>query len=203
MSSYAVRVRVVSSLVNANATAIITIPIANPSSVPVITSGASGAAVVRTPYSFQLAASGVPVPTFAVVGALPAWLKLDAGTGVLSGTPTEIGRSSFSVVATNAAGTSAAVPLTIVVVAAPIDPTTPSTGGGAGGGGAITSTGGATTPTGGSSLPGGTAGIHGSHLAETGLGETSWVSAVFASLLLGGGIVLGPIMRRRRRRAAA
>lgn len=58
-------------------------------------------ATVGTPYSYTFTASGGPAPTFAVSsGALPAGLTLTSD-GVLSGTPTASGASTFTVTASN------------------------------------------------------------------------------------------------------
>jgi uncharacterized delta-60 repeat protein len=72
---------------------------------PVIASGVPGPGVVGRLYSFMVAASGVPAPTFAVAsGRLPAGLRLDPATGAISGTPSVAGSFSFTVTATNSAG---------------------------------------------------------------------------------------------------
>ncbi|HWU22856.1 MAG TPA: Ig-like domain repeat protein, partial [Nocardioides sp.] len=58
-------------------------------------------ATVGTPYSYTFTASGGPAPTFAVSsGSLPAGLSLTSG-GVLSGTPSASGASTFTVTASN------------------------------------------------------------------------------------------------------
>jgi hypothetical protein len=58
-------------------------------------------ATVGTPYSYTFTASGRPDPTFEVSsGTLPAGLTLTSG-GVLSGTPTASGSSTFTVTASN------------------------------------------------------------------------------------------------------
>ena len=57
-------------------------------------------------YSDAIAANGSPAPTYAVTaGSLPAGLSLDANTGAITGTPSASGAYSFTVTATNSAGT--------------------------------------------------------------------------------------------------
>jgi LPXTG-motif cell wall-anchored protein len=69
---------------------------------PAISSGAPPAGTAGTPYSFGVTASGIPSPTFGITdGTLPAGLALNGTTGVISGTPTTPGTSTFTVTATN------------------------------------------------------------------------------------------------------
>lgn len=77
------------------------------------------------PYAYAFAASGSPVPTFALAPGAPVWLTLDVGSGGLSGTP-PAGTTSFtySVTATNDAGTATAGPFAVAVGTAP-DPGPP------------------------------------------------------------------------------
>ncbi len=84
----------------------ITVKVNPPPVAPAITSGPPPATgKVGTAYSFAVTASGQPTPTFAVAsGALPAGLKLSTA-GVLAGTPTKVATYTFSVKATNSAGT--------------------------------------------------------------------------------------------------
>jgi PKD repeat protein/flagellar hook assembly protein FlgD len=85
-----------------------------------ITSGPPPAeATVGAPYTFSFTASGSPAPTFALAsGRLPDGLTLDAA-GKLSGAPTTAGTYTFSVTATNPAGTATGGPYTITVDAKP------------------------------------------------------------------------------------
>jgi len=72
---------------------------------------AAGTARMRK--SFRLAlvsAGGVGATKWSVaVGSLPSGLKLDAGTGVISGKPRAVGRFRFTVIATDALGAKAAM----------------------------------------------------------------------------------------------
>ena len=74
---------------------------------------------VGEPYSFTFAASGSPPPSFSLAnGQLPDGLGLGP-SGVLSGTPTKAGTYTFSVTASNPAGTAVGGPYTITVEAKP------------------------------------------------------------------------------------
>src|SRR5260370_9772335 len=75
-----------------------------PSGLSITTSSLSGA-TVGTAYSATLQASGGTSPdTWSVsIGALPAGLSLAALTGVISGTPTASGSSSFTIQAADSA----------------------------------------------------------------------------------------------------
>ena len=76
----------------------VTIEVGN--AVSAFTSGAPIAGELGEDYSFTFAANGFPLPTYTVSGgSLPAGLSLDKTTGVLSGTPTRAGASTFSVTA--------------------------------------------------------------------------------------------------------
>ncbi len=73
--------------------------------------------VVGTPYSVTLSASGgTGAYTYSVSGTLPAGLSLT--NGIISGTPTTAGSSSFTITATDAAGCSGSISYTVVVHAA-------------------------------------------------------------------------------------
>ncbi|PPG20249.1 hypothetical protein C5C74_04970 [Rathayibacter sp. AY1E8] len=88
------------------------------------------AATVGTPYDFDYSVTGTPAPTVSLVsGTLPAGLSLD-DRGGLTGTPTADGRSTFTLRASNAAG-SAETTSTVVVspaAAAPAISGTPGPG---------------------------------------------------------------------------
>ncbi|MBV1854339.1 putative Ig domain-containing protein [Catellatospora tritici] len=75
---------------------------------PVITSGPPVDGTVGAPYHFTITASGFPAPTFSVTaGKLPKGLSLDTSTGVISGTPKKAKTYTFTVTATNSAGSDA------------------------------------------------------------------------------------------------
>jgi hypothetical protein len=75
---------------------------------PLSLSGAAPAWTVGTPYSYTyIAEHGVPPYAWSLAsGSLPAGITLDAGTGEISGTPTEAAAPSWTVRVTDEAGTS-------------------------------------------------------------------------------------------------
>ena len=93
--------------------------------VPAITQTSLPWAVINEPYSQQLNATGHPaVTSWALTsGSLPVGLSLNSATGLISGTPTALGSSTFAVVASNGAGNSAPRNLTITISAGPVAPT--------------------------------------------------------------------------------
>src|SRR5207253_716917 len=75
----------------------------NPASSLTVNPATLAAATVNQAYSATLSATGGSATyTFTVSsGSLPSWLSLNANTGVLSGTPTISGSSSFTITATD------------------------------------------------------------------------------------------------------
>jgi hypothetical protein len=88
---------------------------------PEITNGPAPAGVnVDTAYNFTYMTSGYPAPTFSVSsGNLPPGITLSA-SGVLSGTPTQVGNYAGTISATNGYGAGAVQNLSIVVQDAPV-----------------------------------------------------------------------------------
>ncbi|MGA7834587.1 MAG: Ig-like domain repeat protein, partial [Acidimicrobiales bacterium] len=83
---------------------------------PVIASSNSVSARVGHSFSFQVVATGSPTPTLSYTGALPHGVTFNSSTGVLSGTPANGTRGTYSitVVATNSLGlTSQVITLTV------------------------------------------------------------------------------------------
>ena len=66
----------------------------------------------------KLSATGETAPRFTVKGELPRGLRLST-SGLLTGRPTAYGRWTFSITATNTAGTATSDPLKVVVGGAP------------------------------------------------------------------------------------
>ncbi|MBP1967661.1 hypothetical protein GQF04_23625 [Paenibacillus aceris] len=72
---------------------------------PIITTSTLPSGEVGTPYSQTLVVTGnTPITWGIASGSLPAGLSLEASTGKISGTPTAAGTASFTVKATNDAG---------------------------------------------------------------------------------------------------
>ncbi|MFM6981625.1 MAG: Ig domain-containing protein [Microbacteriaceae bacterium] len=77
-------------------------------------------ASANIPLADGVEASGYPAPTYSIVdGALPTGLSLNPVTGAISGTPTVRGASNFSIMATNALGSTETPNLSIAVTQAP------------------------------------------------------------------------------------
>jgi len=72
-------------------------------------------------YSYTFTASGTPAPAYALASGAPSWLSVNAATGTVSGTvPAGTTSFSYSVTATNPAGTATAGPFTVTVTAASV-----------------------------------------------------------------------------------
>jgi hypothetical protein len=99
----------------------------NTTSAPVVTTASLAAATVGTAYSQTLTATGSATISWSVTaGSLPAGLSLNASTGVIGGTPSASGVSTFTVQALNSVGYNAKQLSITVNAAAPVAPPPPS-----------------------------------------------------------------------------
>jgi autotransporter-associated beta strand protein len=78
-----------------------------PAGSPAITSATAATATVGSAFSYAITASASPASYSA--SGLPAGLSIDTSTGIISGTPTALGKYLVTVNATNAQGTGSAV----------------------------------------------------------------------------------------------
>ena len=85
-------------------TATCTVTVNAPDAAPSITTDTLPNGKVGEAYSQTLTANGTAPITWSIDGGLPAGLSLNVNTGEISGTPTAAGTSTFTVKATNSAG---------------------------------------------------------------------------------------------------
>ena len=106
--------------VSPDATQAFSLTVTAPPAPPVITSGNSATFDVGTAGTFDVTATGYPIPTYTESGALPTGVTL-ATDGVLSGTPAAGtgGAYSFTITATNGNAPDASQPFTLTVNQAP------------------------------------------------------------------------------------
>jgi hypothetical protein len=95
------------------------ISITNVSLAPIITSPVPLAGQYGQNYSHTFVASGDPVPTFTFTGSLPAGVSLST-SGILNGTPTQVGSFPITVTADNGISPAAAQTFTLVIAPAPL-----------------------------------------------------------------------------------
>ena len=79
---------------------------------PVITSATAASGTVASSFSYQITATNAPA-SYGATG-LPVGLTVNAGTGLISGTPTTSGTSTVTLSATNSSGTGTAL-LTLTI----------------------------------------------------------------------------------------
>ncbi|PRY13934.1 cell wall-binding repeat-containing protein [Kineococcus rhizosphaerae] len=95
-------------------------------SAPRITSAAPTKAAVKTTLVHRFTATGTPTAQWSFVDqSVPAWLSLNAGTGVLTATPDKAGTVTFTVRATNGEGHDDQV-VTLTVGTLPAAPAAPT-----------------------------------------------------------------------------
>lgn len=92
-----------------------------PAGSPTITSATAAAATIGTTFNYSITASASPTSYSA--SGLPAGLSINASTGIISGTPTALGKFLVTINATNAQGTGSAVlVLDVFNAVAPVAP---------------------------------------------------------------------------------
>lgn len=102
---------------------------AAPAVAPVITTTSLNPLTTGTTFTQTLAATGTAPITWSLKsGTLPAGLALDGAAGTISGTPTATGAYSFTLTATNSAGSVDQAFTGTVAAPAPTAPTEPTTG---------------------------------------------------------------------------
>ncbi|MBI2513889.1 MAG: immunoglobulin domain-containing protein [Opitutae bacterium] len=109
--------------VNANGTGLprtLTLTISPAPNAPVVNSPIAASAQAGTVFSYQITATNNPT-AFEALDA-PAWLSVNTGTGLLSGTPPGPGTIALRVGASNAGGSSTMVNVTVSIAAAPNTP---------------------------------------------------------------------------------
>ena len=87
--------------------AVVTLTIGSSTGVPVITSATTAGGLVGSGFSYQIIGSHSPT-SYGTVG-LPNSLWVNTSTGLISGTLTPVGTSTFTVTATNSSGTGSAI----------------------------------------------------------------------------------------------
>ncbi len=104
-------------------TATCTVTVNSPDAAPTITTDTLPDGKVGEAYSQTLTATGTAPITWSIDGGLPAGLSLNADTGEISGTPTAEGTATFTVKATNSAGSNTKELSITITKAAPAEHT--------------------------------------------------------------------------------
>lgn len=85
--------------------------VVNPVTPQFVQASPPGVVTAGATLSYTFAASGFPAPTYALAPGAPSWLSIDPVSGALTGiVPNGVSAFSFSVTATNSAGTATAGP---------------------------------------------------------------------------------------------
>jgi Putative Ig domain/IPTL-CTERM motif len=106
---------------NNAAAAIATLTVVALCPIVTVSPGALPGGIVGTPYNQTISASPPGTYTLSLLtGSLPAGLSLNSSTGAITGTPTTIGSSNFTIAGTNASGCAGTQAYTVNVAPAAI-----------------------------------------------------------------------------------